>query len=87
MPLVGVVDNANLGQWWRHEGVRGMVLCVVEEEEVRTVVLMRQILIQLGVDDGWKRSSVAFVGLRNRQRQAEEGGGGGAAPQMQQRQQ
>ncbi len=63
----------------RHEGVWGMVVHVVEEEEVRAVVLIRQVLIQLGVDDGGKRSSVILVGLRGRQCQAGEGGGGCAA--------
>ncbi len=53
-----------------YKGVRGVVICVVEEEEVRTVLLICQVLIQLGVGDGGKRSSVTLVGLRGRQCQA-----------------
>ncbi len=59
-----------------------MVVRVVEEEEVHAVVLICQVLIQLGVDNGGKRSSLTLVGLRGRQRQAREGGGGGAALQV-----
>ncbi len=55
---------------------------MVEEEEVHAVVLIHQVLIQLGVDNGGKRSSVMLVGLRGKQRQARERGGGGAAPQV-----
>jgi hypothetical protein len=55
-----------------------MVICVVEEEEICAVVLIHQVLIQLGVDNGGKRSSMMLVGLRGRQRQAGEGGGEGA---------
>ena len=60
---------------------------MVEEEEVPAVVLICQALIQLGVDDGGKRSSVTLVGLRGRKCQAGKGGGGGAAPQGQWQQQ
>ncbi len=52
---------------------------MVEEEEVRNFVLICQVLIQPGVDDGGKRSSVTLVGLRGKQRQAGKGGGGGMA--------
>jgi hypothetical protein len=41
----------------RHEGVWGVVVRVVEEEEIHAVALIRQVLIQLGVDNGGKRSS------------------------------
>jgi hypothetical protein len=43
-----------------------MAVHVVEEEEVRAVVLIHQVLIQLGVDNGGKRSSVTLVGLCGR---------------------
>jgi hypothetical protein len=56
--------------------------CMEEEEEVCAVVLIPQVLIQPGVDDGGKRSSVTLVGLRGRQCKAGEGGGGGVAPQV-----
>ena len=72
MPLVNVVNIADLGWWQQHEGVQGVVVRVVEEEEICAVVLICQVLIQLGVDDGGKRSSVKLVGLRGRQRQAGE---------------
>jgi hypothetical protein len=62
------------------EGVWGVVLPVVEEDEVRTIVFDCQVTIQPGVDDGGKRSSVTSVRLRGRQRQAGDGGGEGAAP-------
>jgi hypothetical protein len=39
-----------------------MVICVVEEEEVHTVVLICQVLIQPGVDDVGKRSGMTLVG-------------------------
>ena len=39
---------------------------------VRAVVLICQVLIQPGVDDGGKRSCVTLVGLLGRQRQAGE---------------
>jgi hypothetical protein len=58
-----------------------MVKCIVEEEEIRAVVLICQVLTQPGVDDGGKRDSMTLVGLGDRQRQAGEGGGGGAASQ------
>ena len=57
-----------------------MVIHVAEEEEVSTVILVCQVPIHPGVDDGGKRSGVALVGLCGSQRQAGEGGGGGAAP-------
>ncbi len=57
-----------------------VVVRVVEEEKVRAVVLICQVLIQLRVDNGGKRSSMTLVRLRGRQRQAGEGGGGGTAP-------
>ncbi len=79
-PLV-VVDVADRGQWWQHKGVRGVVIRMVEEEEVGAVVLVCKVPIHPGADDGGKRSGVASVGLRGSQRQAEEGGGGGAALQ------
>ncbi len=41
----------------RHEGVWGVVARVVEEKEICAVALIRQVLIQLGVDNGGKRSS------------------------------
>ncbi len=86
MPLV-IVDVADRGWRRRHEGVRGVVVHVVEEEEVRAVVLICQVRIQPGVDNGGKRSGVTSVGLRGRQCQAGEGGGGGAAPRGQRRRQ
>ncbi len=70
----------------RHEGVWGMVVCMVEEEKVRAVVLIRQVLIQLGVDNGGKRSSMTLVGLHCRQCQTGEGGGGRMAPRVWRRQ-
>ncbi len=57
-----------------------MVIHVVEEEEDGTIVLICQVPIQPGVDDGGKRSGVTFVGLTGSQRQAREGGGESAAP-------
>ncbi len=69
-PLI-IVDVADRGQWRRHEGVRGVVICMVEKEEVGAVVLVHQVPIHPGVDDGGKRSGVALVGLRGSQRQAE----------------
>ncbi len=58
MPPV-VVNVANQGQRWRHGG---MVVQVVEEEEVRAVVLIRQVLIQPRVDDGENRIGVKLLG-------------------------
>jgi hypothetical protein len=78
MPLV-VVDVADHGQRRRHEGVWGVVVRVVEEEEVGAIVLVRQVPIHPGVDDGGKRRGVTLVGLCGSQRQAGGGGGGGAA--------
>jgi hypothetical protein len=57
-----------------------VVVHVVEEKEVRAIVLFRQVPIHPGVEDGGKRSGVTLVGLLGSQRQAGEGGGGGAAP-------
>ncbi len=79
-PLV-VVDDADRGRRRWHEGVWGVVIRVVEEEEIGAVVLVRQVPIHPGVDDGGTSSGVVLVGLRGSQCQAEEGGGGGAAPQ------
>jgi hypothetical protein len=61
---------------------------MVKEEEVGAIVLVRQVPIHPGVDDGGTSRDVVLVGLRGHQRQAEEGGGGRAAPrgQWQQRQ-
>jgi hypothetical protein len=80
MPLV-VVNVADRGQWRRHKGIWGVVVCGVEEEEDGAVVLVCQVLTQHGVDDGEKRSGVTSVGLHGSQRQAGEGGGGGAVLQ------
>ncbi len=78
-PLI-VVNVANRGRRRRHEGIGGVVVRVVEEEEVGAVVLVGQVPIHPGVDDGGKRSSMTLVELGGRQCQAGEGGGGGAAP-------
>jgi hypothetical protein len=77
MPLV-VKDVANHGQWWQHKGIWGVVISMVEEEEVGAIILVCQVPIHPGVDDGGKRSSMTPVGLRGSQHQAGEGGGGGA---------
>jgi hypothetical protein len=69
------------------QGGGGVAVRVVEEEEVCATVLICQVLIQLRVGDGGKRSSMMLVGLRGRQRQAGEGGGGVVAPRVQQGQQ
>ncbi len=50
-----------------------MVVCLVEEEEVRGVVLLYRVQIQPGVDDGGKRSGVTLVGLHGRLRHSGEG--------------
>ena len=63
---------------WSHAGWR---------RKVRAVVLIRQVLIQPGVDDGRKRSSVMAVELRGSKRQAGEGEGGDAAPRGRRQQQ
>ncbi len=78
-PLVidNVVDHC---QWCQHEGVRGIVVRAVKEEEVRAIVLHHQVLIQPRVDDGGRRSGTTLVGLRGRQHQAGEGGGVDAEP-------
>jgi hypothetical protein len=60
-PLV-IVDVTNHGQRRRHQGIQGIVICMVEEEEVCAIVLICQVLIQPGVDDGGKRSGVMLVG-------------------------
>ncbi len=60
-PLV-VINVANHGRRQRLESVWGMVVHVGEEEEVHAPVLIHQVLIQLGVDEGGKRSSVTLVG-------------------------
>ncbi len=78
VPLV-VVDVANCGRRQRHKSIWGVVVCVVEEEEVGIIVLVCQVPIQPGVDNGGKRSGVALVKLDGSQLQAGEGGGGGAA--------
>ncbi len=87
-PLI-VNDVVDRGQRQRHKGVRGVVVRAVKEEEVRAVVLGRQVSNQPGVDNRGKRSNAMLVGLRGQQHQAGEGGGVGAAPQgrQQQRQQ
>ncbi len=54
MPLV-IGDVANHGQRQQHEGIWGIVVRMVEDEEVRAIVLIRQVLIQPGMDDGGKR--------------------------------
>jgi hypothetical protein len=41
-------------------------------KKFRALVLIRQVLIQPGVDDGGKRSGVTLVGLRGRKHQAGE---------------
>jgi hypothetical protein len=57
-----------------------VVIRVVEDEEVSAVVLVHQVPIHPGVDDGGKRRGLRLVGLLGSQLQAGEGGGGGAAP-------
>ncbi len=77
MLLVDVINIVNHGQRRRHEGIWGVVICAMEEEEVCTVVLGCQLLIQSGVDDGERRSCTTLVGICGRQGQAWEGGGRG----------
>ncbi len=72
-PLI-VDDVINRGQRWQHQGVWGVVIRTVEEEEVRTIVLGHQVWIQPGVDNEGRRSSATLVGLRGQERQAGEGG-------------
>jgi hypothetical protein len=75
MPLVVVnVANRNDGG-----GTRAFGACSYAgwRRKVCAIVLICQVLIQPGVDDGGKRSGVTLVGLCDRQRQAGEGGGGG----------
>jgi hypothetical protein len=62
MPLV-ITNVANGGRKWQHKGVWGMVVRMVEEEEVGAVALVCQVPIYPGVDNGGKRSSVMLVGL------------------------
>ncbi len=80
MPLVDVVDVAGRGRQRRHEGIWGLVICMVEEEEIHTVVFDCHVTIQPGVDNGGKRSGATLVRSGGRHRQAGEGGGRGAAP-------
>jgi hypothetical protein len=51
MPIIDVVDIIDCGQRQRHEGVLGMVVCVVEREKVRTNVFDRQVTIQPRVEE------------------------------------
>ncbi len=60
--LLAVVDVAYHGRRRRHEGIRGVVVRMVVEEEVRAIVLICHFLIQPGVDDGGKRSGMTLVG-------------------------
>ncbi len=50
-PLV-VVDVTDRSRWQQHGGVRGVVIRVVEEKEVSAVVLVCQVPIHPGVEDG-----------------------------------
>jgi hypothetical protein len=68
MPLVDIVDVTNHGRRRWHEGIWGMVVRTVEEEQVRTVVFDHQVTIRPGLDDGGKRSGVTLVRLCGRQR-------------------
>jgi hypothetical protein len=45
MPLIDIVDVAGRGQRRWNEGVQGVVVCVVEEEEIRTIVFDCQVTI------------------------------------------
>jgi hypothetical protein len=50
--LFVIVNVTNRGQRWWHGGIRGVVIHKVEEEEVSAVVLVCQVPIQPGVDNG-----------------------------------
>ncbi len=52
--LLVIVDVADHGRRRRMEGIWSVVVRVGEEEEVRAIVLIRHVLIQPGVDDGFR---------------------------------
>ncbi len=54
------------------QGLRGVIVRVVEEEGVGTIVLIFRVLIHPGMDDGGKRSGVALVRLRGSHHQAKD---------------